>query len=235
MQDNKAKIIAAALLALGLALAGYAVKCGIDNFAGKDRRITVKGLAEREVKANKVTWPIVTTEIGNDVQQLYADINRKNDIVVAFLKSHGLTAAEISVNAPVVNDRNAQNYNYESAAVRYNVQSVITVTSAQVDKVRGIMARQSELLRQGVAVVKDYDQRVVYEYTGFKVIKPKMMDEAVESARTTAEQFAGKCGCRLDRLETASQGVFSIEDRDANTPYIKQLRVVTTVAYSLKN
>lgn len=231
--EHYKSIIAAAVLAAGLALCGYFVKGGIDNFASKDRAVVVKGLSEREVKADKVTWPIITTEVGNDVGELYTNISRKNAVVVRFLKRYGLTDSEINVNAPVVNDRNAQNYS-DNRAERYNVQSVITVTSRKVDKVRGIMARQSELLAQGVAVVRDYEQRVVYEYTGFKSIKPKMMDEAIANARTTAEQFARSSGCELVSLQSAQQGVFSIDDRDANTPYIKQLRVVTTVSYQVR-
>lgn len=228
-------IVEAALIAAGLVALGLCLKGGIDNFVNKDRKVTVKGLAEMEVPANKVTWPIVTAEIGNDVQELYSKIDAKNRIVVRFLKDNGVSDSEIAVSPAVVNDRNAQNYVSDNAAVRYNVTSVITVTSIKVDKVRAIMAKQSELLRQGVAVVKNYENSIRYEYTGFKSVKPKMMDEAIENARNTAQQFATKCGSKLNRIETATQGVFSIDDRDENTPYIKQLRVVSTVTYSLKD
>ena len=37
------------------------------------------------------------------------------------------------------------------------------------------------------------------------------------------------------KIQTAGQGQFEIDDRDQNTPYIKKLRVVTTVTYSLKD
>lgn len=230
--------IEALLIALGLCIMGFCLKAGIDNFVNKDREVTVKGLSEREVMADKVTWPILTAEIGNNVSELYNSISRKNATVVRFLKQNGLSDKEITVGSPVVNDRMAQNYVNDNITTRYNVTSVITVTSNQVEKVRSIMSRQSELLKEGVAVVRgDYENSsaVRYEYTGFKKIKPQMMDEAIAGARTTAEQFATKCGSRLGTLKTASQGVFSIEDRDMNTPYIKQLRVVSTVTYSLRD
>ena len=69
----------------------------------------------------------------------------------------------------------------------------------------------------------------------FRDIKPKMMDEAIENAKKTADQFAQKCGSRLNKIESADQGVFSINDRDEHTPYIKSLRVVSTITYSLKD
>ena len=61
------------------------------------------------------------------------------------------------------------------------------------------------------------------------------MDEAIRNARITAEQFAATSESRLGKIVKADQGQFSIENRDSNTPYIKKLRVVTTVSYSLKN
>ena len=235
MEKKKNWIIEAAVIAVGLIVLGFCIKGGIDNFVNKDRRVTVKGLSEMEVPADKVTWPIVTKETGNNLQSLYEDINHKNSVIVAFLKQNGLTDKEIEVNAPQVNDRNANDYSSERASERYNVTSVVTVTSNQVDKVRAIMAKQGELLKQGVAIVQSYDNAVNYEYTSFRDIKPKMMDEAIENAKKTADQFAQKCGSRLNKIESTDQGVFSINDRDEHTPYIKSLRVVSTITYSLKD
>ena len=50
----------AALIALSIVILGFNIKGGIDNFANKDRKVSVKGLAEKEVDADKVTWPIVS-------------------------------------------------------------------------------------------------------------------------------------------------------------------------------
>ena len=40
---------------------------------------------------------------------------------------------------------------------------------------------------------------------------------------------------KLNKIVSADQGIFSIEDRDENTPEIKKVRVVTTITYSLKD
>ena len=48
-------------------------------------------------------------------------------------------------------------------------------------------------------------------------------------------QFAENSSSKLSKITKADQGQFSIEDRDQNTPYIKKVRVVTTVTYSLKD
>lgn len=61
-----------------------------------------------------------------------------------------------------------------------------------------------------------------------------MIEEATSNAREAAQKFADDSGSRLGKIRTASQGQFSISDRDANTPYIKKVRVVTSVVYYLK-
>ena len=235
MEIKKTRIIEAAILAMGLVVLGLCLKGGIDNYVKNDSKVTVKGLAEMEVEANHVTWPIVTKETGNDLPLLYTTIDTKTTRIVQFLKENGVKEADITINPPVVVDKNATDYNSERSADRYNITSVITVSSTEVEKVRGIIEKQGELLRDGIAIVDGgYENPVSYEYTSFAQIKPKMMDDAIESAKKTAVQFAEKGGMKLNKIETADQGVFSIYERDENSPHIKQLRVVTTITYSLK-
>ena len=234
--DINSKFSQAAVIAASIAFLGMCIKAGIDDFADKDRNVTVKGLAEKEVEADKVTWPIPTKELGNDLPELYSRINATTQKVKTFLKQHGLKDEEISVNAPVVIDLNADQYNNNLRAFRYNITSTITVTSRNVKLVRNIMARQGELLKQGVAVVDGgYENRTTDEFGSFQQMKPQMMQEAIKNAETTAEQFAKNSKSSLDKIMHADQGQFSIDDRDQNTPYIKKVRVVTTVTYSLKD
>jgi hypothetical protein len=198
--------------------------------------VTVKGLAEREVDADKVIWPIQTKEIGNDLPALYKKINATNDAVKKFLKANGIKDSEMNVNAPTVIDLSAERYNTQPVPQRYNITSTIIVTSQNVKLVRAIMAKQGELLQQGIAIVDGgYDNPIKYEFVAFKEMKPKMMTEAIENAEKTAQQFAENSHSTLNKIVSADQGQFSIDNRDENTPYIKKVRVVTTVTYSLKD
>ena len=224
------------ILALGIIVLGDSVNSGLKSLAGKDRKVVVKGLAEKEVEADKVTWPIVSKEIGNDLPELYQTINNTTGTIRKFLLQNGLKADEISVNAPVVIDLNAERYGENRNPYRYNITSIITVTSSNVKLVRSIIARQGELLKKGVAIVDGgYENPVKYEFVAFRQMKPKMMQEAIENAEQTATQFAENSKSQIDKIMNADQGQFSIEDRDSNTPYIKKVRVVTTVTYSLKD
>ena len=230
------RIIAAALVALGIVCLGWFIKAGMDNFANKDRKVNVKGLAEVEVEADKVTWPIVSKELGNNLPELYDKIGSTQGKIKAFLLRNGIKDSELTINAPQVNDLNAREYGDRNQPYRYIVTSVITVTSKNVKQVRGIIARQGDLLKEGVAIVDGgYENPVKYEYVSFKEMKPKMMQEAIENAEKTAQQFATNSHSKLNKIVSADQGQFSIDNRDENTPYIKKVRVVTTVTYSLKD
>lgn len=233
---NNERITAACILAIGIVIMGFALRSGIIAFKDMDRSVSVKGLSEREVMADKVTWPLVYKELGNDPAEMYELLEKKNGQVVDFLKSAGIKDDDINVNSPVIADRQADNYGNEIMRFRYKATSVITVTSSEVEKVRSLMRRQAELMKQGIALVtEEYgSNNIVYEFTGLNNVKPEMVEEATKNARITAQKFADDSGSSLGEIRTAQQGQFSIENRDANTPYIKKLRVVNTIVYSLK-
>ena len=234
--NNKSLVLASAILALGLILLGVFLRSGIVEYKRMDRTVVVKGLSEREVKADKVTWPLIYKEIGNDPSSMYELLESKNRKVLEFLKSGGIGEEEISVNPPTILDRQADNYGNEIMNFRYRATSVVTVTSSDIDKVRALMGRQTELMKQGIAIVaEEYgDNSIRYEFTKLNDVKPEMVEEATKAARSTAEKFAADSGSRLGGICKASQGNFSIENRDANTPYIKRIRVVTTIEYTLE-
>src|SRR5690554_354639 len=137
------KIIEAFILAVGLALIGFMINAGISNFKDRDRVVSVKGLAEMEVAADKVVWPLMYKELGNDLLTLYNNIQTKNNTIVAFLKANGVTEEELSVAAPEIIDMEAERYSAQAPQYRYNATSVITVTSKDVEKIRGLISGQT--------------------------------------------------------------------------------------------
>ncbi len=226
----------AVILAIGLIVLGTMIRGGINDFKDKERIVTVKGLAEMEVPADKVVWPLMFKDIGDDLTQLYANIEKKNKAIVDFLKANGVSDTEISIAPPEIIDMKAERYASQDAKYRYNATSVITVTSKNVDQIRELISEQAELMKQGIAITGgDYRYSVSYEFTGLNSIKPQMIEEATKNARAAAEKFAKDSDSKLGKIRNASQGQFSISDRDANTPYIKSVRVVTTINYYLKN
>ena len=229
-------VITGLLVALGLLALGLCIRSGIKGYGERDRVVSVRGLCEKEVEANKVTWPIVTQDMGNDLVALYDRTQAVNAKILAFLKSNGITDEEISVNSPSVSDNVATSYDPSRVTSRYSLTNVIVVTSSNVDKVRSLIERETELLKEGVAIIAEtYQYPTTYEYTDLNKIKPEMIAEATKNAREAANKFGEDWGSRLGRIKTATQGQFSINDRDQFTPYIKTIRVVTYVDYYLED
>lgn len=229
--------IEAAILAMAIVVFGTFIKNSLDRYTDKERVVTVKGLSEREVSADKVIWPLIYKELGNDPAEIYQRIEKKNAIVINFLKKHGLSDSEIMVNPPQVKDRFADSWSQENIVNRYVASSVIIVNSTQVDLARNIMQNQAELMKIGIALIcEEYGNNTIkYEFTGLNGIKPEMVEESTRNARATAEKFAKDSDSELGKIRRATQGQFSITDRDNNTPYIKNVRVVSTIEYYIKD
>ena len=115
-------------------------------------------------------------------------------------------------------------------------RSTITVYSKNVDMVRQAMSSVIELGKQGVAISgQNYQNQTQFNFSGLNDIKPQMIEEATRNARLVAERFAADSKSRLGKIKSARQGQFSILDRDATTPHIKNVRVVSTVEYYLSD
>ena len=229
-------VISSALVAVGIIVLGICIKAGFGSLSQNARVVTVKGLAEREVKADKVIWPIVFKELGDNLPSLYTRVDEKNAIVLKMLKDNGIADEEISTSIDV-SDLQADSYSSEIRPYRYRISSIVTVNTNKVDVVRRLLAEQASLIQKGVAITfSNYSYpSIQFEYTGLNTIKPEMIQEATKNARKAASQFAADSESKLGKIKRANQGQFSIEDRDQNTPYIKKVRVVTTIEYMLED
>lgn len=233
------KIISSSLIAVGIIAGAFSLgsqlEQGIKEFKDADRVVTVKGLSEKEVKANHVIWPVSFREMGNDLSQVYDQLEVKQNMVLKYLKDGGLTDEEITIAAPKLRDNLADNYGSQRPPFRYMITQVLTISSDKVDVVRKLDEAQRDLLKAGVGLTNDYSYMTKYSYTGLNEIKPAMIEAATKNAKEAAQKFAMDSGSTLGKIRRANQGIFSITDRDENTPFIKNVRVVTTVEYFLKD
>lgn len=233
---DKGKMLSGLFIMIGLIVLGFMFPRAVEKNRSYDRTVNVKGLCEREVKADKVIWPIVYKVMADDVQDLYNQTSSSNDIIVDFLVSGGISPDEISVSVPKISDKLANEYGGYDRAYRYIAKNVVTVYTDKVDDVLALMSRQSELLKKGIITGgENWENPVEFRYEGLNDVKPEMIEEATKNAREAAQKFAKDSDSQLGKIKTASQGTFTIEDRDSNTPHIKKVRIVTSVTYYLNN
>lgn len=232
--EPRSALILGAFICIGMIATGVIVGSSAIRFKEYERVVTVKGLAEREVPANIAVWPIRFAVASNDLAELYATLQANTAQIVSYLQASGFGADEITTAPPLVTDKYAQEYGGQEINMRYTAQQVITVYSDKIDAVRASQSNLSELGKKGIALGgNEYNQKTQFLFTGLNDIKPAMIEEATRNARSVAEQFAADAKSRVGKLKSANQGQFTIEDRDSNTPYLKKVRVVSTVDYYL--
>ena len=234
-RDYSIAIVAVAIM-FGLLGLGLVLKSAAIDVKVMERSVQVKGLAEREVVADTVIWPIQFSDADNDLVALVERIEQKNDAVQAFLKLHGFDEAEISAPTQSIVDKQAREYGGDNQQFRYIARVNVSVYSSDPEKVQHALSKITELAKQQIAIVQDnYETRVQYLFTGLNDIKPAMVQEATEKAREVALKFAKDSQSQLGKIKTARQGLFSITDRDSTTPQIKKVRVVSSVEYYLSD
>jgi len=180
-----------------------------------------------------VIWPITYKVVNNDLAEALDETEKNNAATVAFLKAGGILPTEITVSATKINDKYASEYGSNDRIYRYLCTNTITVCTSNVDAVLKLQSRQDELIKQGITITDSWENRTEFRFEALNEIKPEMIAEATASAREAAQKFAKDSDSKLGKIKTASQGVFSIEDRDSNTPELKKVRVVTSVTYYL--
>lgn len=236
--NRSSAVILGLALVLGLASLGYLLGNAALAVKGMERTVVVKGLSEREVPADVAIWPVSFQVAGNDLDTVYKTVESNVATIRAFLINHGITAEEISLTPPQVTDLLAQQWgNPAQARFRYTGSAAVSVYSQNVAAVRAAIADVVELGKQGVAVGGgNYaGSGGQYLFTGLSELKPSMIEEATKNARSVAEKFAADSNSVLGKIKSARQGQFTIGDRDATTPYIKKVRVVSTVEYYLSD
>ena len=221
---------------LGMTVLGVSLNLMVGNLKAYDRCVTVKGLCEKEVMADKVIWPIVYKQGGNELGALYSTVQQMNGTIIQFLKEAGVTEAEITVNAPSILDTRTNLYG-ERKDYHYIITAGVTVCSSQVERIVKLQTELAKLYEKGIPVGmgENWSHPTVYSFTGLNDIKPSMIEEATVNARQAGEKFAKDSNSKLGKIKTATQGQFTVTDRDSNTPYIKNIRVVTNVVYYLKD
>ena len=138
---DKGKFYSGLFIMVGLVVLGMMMPRAVEKYRSYDRTVNVKGLCEKEVKADKVIWPVVYRVMANDIQSVYDQTDGNNAAIIAFLKSGGISDAEITVSVPEISDKYASEYGSNDRTFRYIAKNVITVCTSDVDEMLALMSR----------------------------------------------------------------------------------------------
>lgn len=196
------------------------------GFSDQGSFVEVKGLSERIVKADTAIWSLNFEVKSNNIDTLYADIEKNINTIKTFLIEQGFEASEINV-APV----NIYQDTYKEALFRYNSNNQLSVYTKKVDLVKSASKETLLLVKKGVTL--NYNS-INFEFSDLNSVKPEMLGEAIKNAREAAEQFAKDSGSAIGKISRGNQGVFDISEKDPGSPEYKKIRVVSSLRFLLK-
>lgn len=244
--DRPSALILAAGIAIGLVAGGALLGRAIENAKSGDRYVTVRGLAEKDVTADLAIWPIKVRSAGNNLNEVNRTADEARGKVLEFLEKNGIPADAVASQNVRVQDRQANDYSQNNNALRYIVEYTILIRSKDVETVRKASQMTDQLVAAGIVLSSQggWDgNNPQFLFTQLNSVKPAMMADATRAAREAARQFAADSGSAVGSIRRASQGLFTITERDhsaendgggvgAASPN-KRIRVVVTVDYFL--
>lgn len=247
MTDDRSSsrwLVPALILAIGFVLAGWLAGRGIAQVRAADRFVTVKGVSEREVKADLAIWPLHIAVADNSLSAAQRSIAESVTQIKRFLARHGIDTTQTALQDFQVIDAYANQYRPPGEIVtRYIVRQTVMVRSDRPDTVLAASQRLSELVDAGVVFTSGGEYAATgpsFVFTRLNDFKPAMIAEATAQAREAAAQFARDADSELGGIRRANQGVFEILPREQaagireESQVYKSLRVVSTVEFLLR-
>jgi uncharacterized protein len=233
------RAIEALILAVGVTIGGALIGNGFARAKSADRYVTVKGVTEREVRADLAIWPLHVVAADNDLNIAHARLEKSIAGVRQFLAAQGLDTTKVELSGFSVSDAQANEYSGERRGSRYILKQTVAIRSADVDKVLAASQRVGDLASVGVSLSSGGEYGPggggpTFIFSGLNKLKPPMIAEATAHARRDSHSSLGG-------IRQANQGVFEILPRDEapgiteGSQVAKRVRVVSTVDYFLKN
>ena len=236
---------ASVVLAMALIVSAWLVGHGIERFRVADRYVTVKGVAERTIRADVGLWPLRFVSAEDDLERAQRKIVSDRRAVLAFLVRYGIDSTATELQSLEVTDTRANPYRDGRESTRVIVAMTMMVRTNDPDRIQTAGQHVGELLQQGIVLsggpFGGGEGAPTYVFTRLNDLKPTMLAEANANARKAAAEFAKESHSHVGRIRRASQGVFEILAHDQAPGVMesrqiqKTLRVVATVDYYLSD
>ncbi len=197
--------------------------------------VSVKGLAELEVKADRGSWIISAARSGNNLESVRSDINSQVVIVQDWLKKQGFSDDEMKVE-----ELSLQDNIYGQTNAQYSAMLKVSVSTQKVDLLDQVSGKAYELIDLGVALSGDrWMTRPRYYFTQINEIKPSLLAESTQAALRSAGEFAENSGASVGGIRRASQGIISLipanRVNESEEFYLEKIaRVVSSIEYYIE-
>lgn len=221
MEQEKSRVISAALVSVAIIIAVLVGANAIKHRNDRPKTVSVKGGAERNFVSDLVVWNVTISTHSMTPLEGLRQVDSQRETMRQFLLDKGVTESEIEFG-PVSYFEDVTGY-YDTNQQRYveikngyNVSQTATVTSNNVDEIEKVAKTVGELIERDVTA---YAQDPRFYYTKLADLKLEMVAEAAADARGRAQQIADESKGKLGGLRRSSLGVFQIVGKHSDESY----------------
>ena len=225
------------------------------NKANKDEnRITVKGVAERRIKADKALINIVISEKSENIDELKSSVSEKEKLVTDLIKNLKINENDYNVGNLRIQPNYIENTSNTKQQIAVNSTAVVpntkisdydgvetvSIVTKNIDKAEEFFEKLSELKLQSDNIQINEPE---YFITNIERYKKDMVVDASRNAEVRAIEMLKVNNNEIGGLKNISQGQFEIledtedvkriNEKEVNQIY-KKMRVVVTATYLIK-
>ena len=247
-------IIIPTILSFGLIISAALISNAMNKANKDENRITVKGVAERRIKADKALINIVISDKNENLDELKKSISEKEKLATDLIKNLKIDSNDYSIG----NLRIQPNYIEASSNVKQQTTAIstpimqnakisyyegvetISIVTKNIDKVEEFFQKLLELKLQSNNIQVNEPEFFI---TNIERYKKDMVVDASRNAEIRAIEMLKVNNNEIGGLKSISQGQFEIledtedvrkiNENEANQIY-KKMRVVVTATYLIK-
>lgn len=247
-------IIIPTILSFGLIISSALISNAMNKANKDENRITVKGVSERRIKADKALINIVISEKSENIDELKSSISEKEKLATDLIKNLKISEEDYSIGNLRIQPNYAENssntkqqINVNSATVtpnskisNYDGIETISIVTKNIDKAEEFFEKLLELKLQSNNIQIDKPE---YFITNIEKYKKDMVVDASRNAEVRAIEMLKVNNNEIGGVKNISQGQFEvledtedvkkINENESNQIY-KKMRVVVTATYLIK-
>ena len=247
-------IIIPTILSFGLIISSALISNAMNKANKDENRITVKGVAERRIKADKALINIVISEKSENIDELKSSVSEKEKLVTDLIKNLKINENDYNVGNLRIQPNYIENTSNTKQQIAVNSTAVvpntkisdydgvetISIVTKNIDKAEEFFEKLSELKLQSDNIQINEPE---YFITNIERYKKDMVVDASRNAEVRAIEMLKVNNNEIGGLKNMSQGQFEvledtedvrkINENEANQIY-KKMREVVTATYLIK-